>query len=176
MVGPQATAAAQADQAGRRDGAGEHCASTPASRRRTRRWAPSWRNSATPTSTTPSAPATARTHRCWRVPAAMKGKPPAFRRAAGGQGAATSGSSAEQSAAAAAWHPRRRQGVGQNPLHQSPPVARGSRADRRGDDVHVPQGAGQERRRLRGWRRTSSTWPASCWSWARARSCRRPIT
>ena len=60
-------------------------------------------------------------------------------------------------------------------LRHREPAAQGRPApDRRGDDLHVPEGAGALRPARAGSRPTSSTRPASCSSWpARSSSCRR---
>ena len=49
------------------------------------------------------------------------------------------------------------------------------RADRRRDDLHVPEGAGPERRRLAAGGRQARRGPRAAATWARARSCCRSI-
>ena len=56
--------------------------------------------------------------------------------------------------------------------HREPAAEGRPAADRRGDDLHVPEGAGARRSARAGSRPTSSTWPASCSSWpATSSSC-----
>ena len=99
-----------------------------------------WPGWPTPTSTTPSAPATATRPRWSPSPSASPRTP--GHRLPGREGGPDPRDPPRPAQEADGRGDGRRQGLRQDPGHREPPAQGRSAADRRRDDLHVPQGAG----------------------------------